>query len=123
MANELTILERNAEAVSTVPRFTSIMRAARYASRRHELGEVATFVLAPGEDAHPAHPAVGTSQAVALAATPGFAGGDLLLALPDRGASVVLTGPASAPLLARVLGCRPAEALALAQLVQELARV
>jgi hypothetical protein len=123
MARELTILERNAEAVSTVPRFTSMMRAARYASRRHALGEVATLVLAPDQDSHPGHPADGTSQSVALAATPKFAGGDLLLALPDRGTSVVLAGPASAPTLSRALGCRPAEALALAQLVQELARV
>jgi hypothetical protein len=123
MARELTILERNAEAVSTVPRFTSIMRAARYASRRHELGEVATLVLAPDEDSHPAHPAVGTSQAIALAATPGFVGGDLLLALPERGACVTLDGTASAPALARMLGCRPAEAIALSQLVHELARV
>lgn len=110
-------------SASTIPHFGSISRAARYAARRHALGEVATLVLAPDAEAHPAHPALGTSQAVALAATPGFAGGELLVALPGHGSCVVLEGAASAPKLSRALGCRPAEAIALSQLVQELARV
>jgi hypothetical protein len=110
-------------AEPTTPWFASIPRAARYVRRRHDLDEVATLVLAPDAAEHPGHAAIGTRQHLAVVATHGFGGGELLIALPARGTCVVLDDAPRPLALAALLDCYHGEAVAIAQLVAELSEL